>query len=159
MQLQSNKILFTGVLAYIGTPSNKPPSGARGHRVLLTSEAALEALPTLPGCNVNYTENGHRIDLKHGIIEEAVILDDMLVVSGYLYKDKLSELSPELIPHLEANAALYGMSYELIDAHVSNLRAEIWELTKVTFVGAAVLLKHCAAYENTTFCISTKEAL
>ena len=34
-----------------------------------------------------------------------------------------------------------GMSYELADARVEDMRAEVWKLTRVTFTGAAILLE------------------
>jgi hypothetical protein len=44
-----------------------------------------------------------------------------------------------------------GMSYELADARVEDLRAEVWKLTRVTFTGAAILLREKAAYRATSF--------
>jgi hypothetical protein len=44
-----------------------------------------------------------------------------------------------------------GMSYELADAQVADMRAEIWKLTKATFTGAAILLREKAAYRATSF--------
>ena len=44
-----------------------------------------------------------------------------------------------------------GMSYELADARVEDMRAEVWKLTKVTFTGAAILLRDKAAYRATSF--------
>jgi hypothetical protein len=43
------------------------------------------------------------------------------------------------------------MSYELADAQVADMRAEIWKLTKATFTGAAILLRDKAAYRATSF--------
>jgi hypothetical protein len=44
-----------------------------------------------------------------------------------------------------------GMSYELADARVEDMRAEVWKLTRVTFTGAAILLREKAAYRATSF--------
>ena len=44
-----------------------------------------------------------------------------------------------------------GMSWELADAHVEDMRAEVWTLTRATFTGAAILLREKAAYRNTSF--------
>jgi hypothetical protein len=44
-----------------------------------------------------------------------------------------------------------GMSYELADALVEDMRASVWRLTKVTFTGAAILLREKAAYGKTSF--------
>ena len=43
-----------------------------------------------------------------------------------------------------------GLSYEVADARVRDIRAHIWMLDEVTFTGAAILLKKKAAYENTS---------
>ena len=43
------------------------------------------------------------------------------------------------------------MSYELADAHVDDMRASEWRLNRVTFTGAAILLRSKAAYRNTSF--------
>jgi hypothetical protein len=44
-----------------------------------------------------------------------------------------------------------GMSYELADAHVADMRAQVWTLTRATFTGAAILLREKAAYRSTSF--------
>jgi hypothetical protein len=44
-----------------------------------------------------------------------------------------------------------GMSYELADAHVADMRAAVWTLTRATFTGAAILLRAKAAYRATSF--------
>ena len=43
------------------------------------------------------------------------------------------------------------MSYELADAHVADMRAQVWTLTRATFTGAAILLRDKAAYQDTSF--------
>jgi hypothetical protein len=43
------------------------------------------------------------------------------------------------------------MSYELADAHVADMRADVWTVTRAMFTGAAVLLREKAAYRNTSF--------
>src|ERR1700755_932244 len=49
-----NRLPFEGVLTLIDTPSDKPPSGSRGHRVILPRAAAEAALPSLLGMAVDY---------------------------------------------------------------------------------------------------------
>jgi hypothetical protein len=44
-----------------------------------------------------------------------------------------------------------GMSYELADAHVADMRSTVWTLTRATFTGAAILLRNKAAYTRTSF--------
>jgi hypothetical protein len=49
-----------------------------------------------------------------------------------------------------------GMSYELADAQVADMRAPVWRLTRATFTGAAILLREKAAYRGTSFCIGRR---
>ncbi len=71
-----------------------------------------------------------------------------LVVRGYLYARDFPEVSRAIAAH--APEAM-GMSYELADARVEDMRAEVWKLTRVTFTGAAILLREKAAYLGTSF--------
>src|SRR6266478_6420247 len=42
-----------------------------------------------------------------------------------------------------------GMSYEIADARVADVRSQVWTLTHVTFTGAAILRRNKAAYRDT----------
>ena len=42
-----------------------------------------------------------------------------------------------------------GMSYEITDALVNDIKAAVWVLNRVTFTGAAVLRRDKAAYGAT----------
>ena len=44
-----------------------------------------------------------------------------------------------------------GLSYEVSDAIVEDMKARVWKLTDVTFTGAALLLREKAAYGQTWF--------
>jgi len=76
-----------GVLTVVNTPSDKAPSGARGHRVMLTRDAVENALPSLLGMAVDYRPgwDGHDARCKIGIVTEANLKGKKLVVKGYLY--------------------------------------------------------------------------
>lgn len=145
-----NRVPFEGVLTRVDAPSDKAPSGARGHRVVLTHDAAEAALPSLLGMAVDFKAgwDGHDAKQKCGIITSAVIEGDAVRVSGYLFARDFAEMMQEM--HAHGDDAL-GMSYELADAHVEDMRAETWRLTKATFTGAAILLRTKAAYRNTSF--------
>jgi hypothetical protein len=145
-----NRVPFEGVLTLVDSPSDKAPSGARGHRVVLTRDAAETALPSLLGMAVDFKAgwDGHDAKQKCGIITSASIEGDAVHVSGYLFARDFAEMMTEMQAH--GDEAL-GMSYELADAHVENMRAEIWRLTRATFTGAAILLRTKAAYRNTSF--------
>ena len=150
-----NRVPFEGVLTLVDEPSNRPPSGARGHRVILTREAALAALPSLMGMAVDYAPgwDGHDARRKCGIITQADVEANRLRVSGYLFGKDFPEVEDRM---RRGTAGMMGMSYEIADAHVEDMNAEIWKLTRATFTGAAILLREKAAYRNTSFQLAEK---
>jgi hypothetical protein len=52
-----------------------------------------------------------------------------------------------------------GMSYELADARVRDVRSPVWMLDEVTFTGAAILLRTKAAYGNTWIEVEAEGAM
>jgi hypothetical protein len=117
---------------------------------MLTREAADKALPSLLGMAVDYRPgwDGHDARRKIGLLTEASITGNRLVVRGYIYARDF----PEVAQTIEAQKpGEMGMSYELADARVEDMRADIWKLTRVTFTGAAILLREKAAYRATSF--------
>jgi hypothetical protein len=148
-----NRTPFEGVLTLVDEASTRPPSGARGHRVILTQDAARAALPSLLGMAVDYAPkwDGHDARAKCGIITEADVIGNQLQVRGYLFGRDF----PEVVQQLRQSEAVHmGMSYELANAHVADMQAEVWTLTRATFTGAAILLREKAAYRNTSFRLS-----
>src|SRR6202041_1170283 len=143
-----NRLPFEGVLTLVDVASDKAPSGAKGHRVVLTREAAEAALPSLLGMAVDYKAgwDGHDARQKCGIITSAELDGKRLTVAGFVF----SRDFPEIEQRLGMEGAM-GMSYELADAHVADMRAQIWTLTRATFTGAAILLRAKAAYQSTGF--------
>lgn len=174
-----NRVPFRGVLAPVDLPSDRPPEGANGHRVVLTRAAAERALPSLLGMALDYLPalSGHDERRKVGIITEAEVavgrwpLADghtpvskdqrptandksaALVISGYLYARDF----PDLIRELRSNAAALGLSYEITEARVEDVRASAWVLTEVIFTGAAILRREKAAYANTSIELAEAE--
>jgi len=144
-----NRLPFEGVLTLVDTPSDKAPNGSRGHRVILTRSAAEAALPSLLGMAVDYKAgwDGHDARQKCGIITAAELDGNRITVAGYLYARDF----PEMEETIQASSTRMGMSYELADAHVADMRAPIWTLTRATFTGAAILLRDKAAYTRTSF--------
>src|SRR4051812_28674972 len=71
-----NRLPFRGVLTILDAPSDRPPAGARGHRVVLTRAAAEAALPSLIGMAVDFTAafDGHDARRKVGIVTSAEIV-------------------------------------------------------------------------------------
>lgn len=163
-----NRLPFRGVLTLVDTPSDRPPSGARDHRVLLTRQAAERALASLLGMALDYTPalDAHDAKRKVGIITSAEVIElsvascqlagrrsdnrqlttgNCIAVSGYIFAKDF----PEVVRELRWNPARLGMSYELSDATVQDVNARIWTLTDVTFTGAAILRRDKAAYSQT----------
>jgi hypothetical protein len=143
-----NRLPFEGVLTLVDVASDRAPSGARGHRVLLTRAAAEAALPSLLGMAVDYKAgwDGHDARQKCGIITTAELDGRRLVVGGFLFAKDF----PEIEQRLGLEGAM-GMSYELAEAHVADMRQQVWTLTRATFTGAAILLREKAAYQATSF--------
>ena len=145
-----NRIPFEGVLTTVDEASTRPPSGAKGHRVVLTAKAAAEALPSLLGMAIGFTPgyDGHDVRRKCGLITEANVVGRELRVAGYVYGRDF----PEVVKQLDTGApGSMGMSYELADALVEDMTAEVWTVTRAMFTGAAVLLRDKAAYRGTSF--------
>ncbi|HEX4021632.1 MAG TPA: hypothetical protein VHX63_10835 [Acidobacteriaceae bacterium] len=145
-----NRVPFEGVLTLVDVPSDRAPSGSRGHRVVLTKAAAEAALPSLLGMAVDFRPNwdGHDARTKCGILTEADLVGQRLTVGGYLYGRDFPEVEEKL---RQLPPGSMGMSYELADAHVEDMRASVWRLTRATFTGAAILLRDKAAYRQTAF--------
>jgi hypothetical protein len=150
-----NRVPFEGILTVVNAASDRAPAGARGHRVMLTREAAEKALPSLLGMAVDYRPgwDGHDARRKIGLLTEANVTGERLLVRGYLYARDF----PEVARAIEAHAPeAMGMSYELADARVEDMRSEVWKLIRVTFTGAAILLRDKAAYRGTSFRMTKK---
>lgn len=154
-----NRLPFEGVLTLADAPSDRPPSGARGHRVLLTSEAVERALPSLLGMALDYSPGLDRHDARRkvGIITSADLEPGLnntrkLAVSGYLFAQDF----PELVREMRAPQQL-GMSYEIADAQVADIHAQVWVIVGFTFTGAAMLRRDKAAYGSTWIKLQTSE--
>jgi hypothetical protein len=155
MKNHPNRLPFRGVLTILDAPSDRPPAGARGHRVVLTRAAAEAALPSLIGMAVDFTAgfDGHDARRKVGIITSADIKEGnktTIEVAGYIFARDF----PEVVRELQTAKDL-GMSYEVADAAVEDIRAPVWKLTAVTFTGAAILRRSKAAYQQTSISIVT----
>jgi hypothetical protein len=163
-----NRMGFRGVLTTVDAASDKSPSGARGHRVLLTRRAAEDAIPSLMGMGLDYSPALDRHDARRkiGVITRAEIVGHAIEVGGFLYARDFPEIVKEIgrsergsrnisanatSPRNEAGGARsgLGMSYEIADALVEDIKASIWVLNRVTFTGAAVLRRDKAAYRAT----------
>lgn len=148
-----NRREFQGVLTAVERASDKPPSGARGHRVLLTAVAAERAIPSLLGMGIDYAPEFDRHDARRkvGVITRAELTGEnrrqrKLAVEGFLYAKDF----PEIVGEIAARGAgELGMSYEIAEVRVADVEATVWIVTDFTFTGAAVLRREKAAYQDT----------
>ncbi len=148
-----NRREFRGVLTTVDVASDRPPSGARGHRVLLAGEAVERALPSLLGMAVDYRPDldGHDARCKVGIITEAELRrrpsgGQRLEIAGYLFAKDFPEVVAEIG---RQGRALLGMSYEIAEVRVADTSADVWLVRSFAFTGAAVLRRASAAYGET----------
>jgi hypothetical protein len=93
-----NRRYFHGVLAILDQSSDKAPSGARGHKVLLTRSAAENGLQSLLGMALDYSPRLDRHDARRkiGIITSANVNGCELRVSGFLYERDFPEIVTEI---------------------------------------------------------------
>lgn len=144
-----NRVPFCGVLTRVDEPSTKPPGGSDGHRVLIPRALAESRLHTLIGMAVDCDDalENHEPQRKIGIITEATIDGNDVLVSGYLYEKDF----PHEVSRIRAKGRQgdMGMSFEIADVIVKDTSAGIWELEDFVFTGAAILDRHTAAYANT----------
>lgn len=162
-----NREGFRGVLTLVDVASDRPPAGARGHRVVLTRGAAEAALASLLGMGLDYAPSLDRHDARRkvGVITRAEIVGRQVELGGYLFAKDFPEIVKEIGRSAPSDSAEsrwlreahaqarskggLGMSYEIADARVADVRAKVWTLTQVTFTGAAILRRDKAAYRDT----------
>jgi hypothetical protein len=160
-----NRLPFNGILTLVGIASQRSPTGARGHRVMLTRAATDQALPSLLGMAVDYAPAlaGHDARRKIGIITEATITPmpqskttastGQISVNGYLFAHDF----PDVVEEIRAQpTGTLGMSYEIANITVPNQEALIWAVTGFTFTGAAILRRDKAAYPQTWIALRTQ---
>jgi len=93
-----NRTAFRGVLTVVDAASTRAPSGAKGHRVILSRAAAEAALPSLIGMALDFAPSfeGHDERRKVGVITHADIVGRNLEVGGYLYAKDFPEIVDEI---------------------------------------------------------------
>jgi hypothetical protein len=147
--MHPNKVPFIGSMPIIGVMSDRCPAGARGHRVLMPAEAVETALPSLVGMALSWKDGleGHDNSAKIGVIESAEIFRNEVVITGFVWAYD----QRKAIESITASEEPLGLSYEIHAAHVDDMRAEVYNISRFLFTGVAVLLRERAAYRNTYF--------
>lgn len=172
-----NRVGFRGVLTMVDVASDRAPSGSRGHRVVLTRKSAEAAIPSLLGMALDYAPSFDRHDMRRkvGVITRAEVVGRAIEIGGFLYARDFPEVVAEIEKTAVSSQPLrhsaqgrlsaaigkgrpveagrgrgqLGMSYEIADAQIEDMKARVWVLNKVTFTGAAILRRDKAAYQGT----------
>ncbi len=149
-----NKMPFQATLLVCDEPSDKPPHGAQGHRILVTSEVAKSKLSGLPGMAVNYDPSDmdeHATQNKVGVITKAWMSGPEVKIAGFVWKKDFPKAERDL------KRKDLGTSMELADVYVKNEHANIWELNDFEFTGATILKRNAAAYTKTSLSASKEK--
>lgn len=151
-----NKMPFSGILTYLGVPSDQPPGGSGGLRVLIPVEIGVSAVESLIGVPVNLAASmdDHDTDAVVGVIDDAHIGEPTdkgtpIHVSGHIFAKSFSDEAYAI----KASQQTLGFSYE-----TAKTRLEIGDYngekvavaTALVFTGAAILYKNAAAYQSTS---------
>jgi hypothetical protein len=93
-----NRAEFRGVLTVVDIPSQRSPSGANGHLVMLTREAAEAALPSLLGMAMDYSPTWDRHDVRRkvGVITRAEVVGRNVELGGYLFARDFPDIVEEI---------------------------------------------------------------
>src|SRR5262249_17439045 len=123
--------------------------------------------PSLLGMGLGYAPalDRHDVRRKVGVITRAEIVGRRVAVGGFLYARDFPEIVAEIgksalrahrhsreLAGTRAGAPaphLLGMSYEIADAQIEDIKAKVWVLNALTFTGAAILRQEKAAYSGT----------
>lgn len=147
-----NKMAFSGVLTKIDEPSNEPPGGSSGRRIIVTREAAEKALGSLLGMGVDFSPmfSGHDTKAKIGIITSANIVGNAIEIEGFVYAADF----PEVAASIKSLQSALGFSFEAERILVEDPGADILRIIQLEFTGAAILRKDAAAYQTTSLAAS-----
>jgi hypothetical protein len=143
-----NKMPFSGTLTKIDEPSDEPPGGSSGRRIIVTREAAEKALGSLLGMGVDFSPmfSGHDTQAKIGLISSANIVGNAIEISGFIYASDF----PEVAASIKSLQSALGFSFEAERIRVEDPGADILRITELVFTGAAILRKDKAAYQTTS---------
>ena len=126
------------------------------------------AIPSLLGMGLGYAPalDRHDVRRKVGVITRAEIVGKRIEVGGFLYARDFPEIVAEIgrspsrsagirvdgaaDKSVRSTRAALGMSYEIADAQIEDIKAKVWVLNQLTFTGAAILRQEKAAYSGTS---------
>lgn len=151
-----NKMPFSGVVAYVDTPTDGSPCGANGMKVVFAREAVVQALQTFIGMGVNcvYDEGafadpaqcltGHDERFKIGVVESAELIGNEIHVKGFLWCYDFSDVAFMIRNNKES----LGFSVEVVATDVEE-KDGFLVVNKVVFTGVAIMYRNLAAFKST----------
>jgi hypothetical protein len=122
-----NRAGFSGVLTMVDVPSQRAPSGAKGHLVVLTKKAAEAALPSLLGMALDYSPalDRHDVRCKVGVITRAEIVGRNLELGGYLFARDFPEIVEEIAKARPAGGRKLSDSFRTKLMHAGAIHAAV----------------------------------
>jgi hypothetical protein len=160
-----NKMPFSGILTYLGVPSDQPPGGSGGRKVLIPVEVGRAALDSLKGMPINLAASmdDHAPDNVIGVIEDAWIGEETdkgvpLHVRGHIFAKSF----PDEAYAIKASQAHLGFSYETARTKLEDgvYNGEPIAIARsLVFTGAAILYKRAAAYQSTSLAAKGEESI
>ena len=149
-----NRRAFQGVLTMVDVPSERAPSGAKGHLVVLTRRAAEAALPSLLGMGVDYSPalDRHDVRCKVGVITRAEIVGRNVELGGYLFARDFPEIVEEIAKSgrekgcsgFESSRERFAQSHSLREAaadHAGKRPAEVRGLRSSLHAAAREIIR------------------
>ncbi|WP_407310533.1 DUF6582 domain-containing protein [Desulfosporosinus sp. SB140] len=151
-----NKMPFSGVLTYLNVPSDLPPGGSGGLKVLIPLDVGKEAVESLKGMPVNLKSSmdDHDSQKVVGIFEDAWVGEDSgdgipIHVKGHIFAKNF----PDEAMDIKASQNDLGFSYETGKTSLESSEyngEQVAKAKKLIFTGAAILFKKSAAYQKTS---------
>lgn len=158
-----NRMPFKGVLTYFDAPSDKPPGGSGGRKVLIPSSVGISALDSLKGMGVNLAADAddHEVTHKIGVITDAytgqlTAKGLEVIVEGHIFARDF----PHEASTVKLNQSSLGFSYETANTLLASEEIngeEVAVAKSLVFTGAAILYKKAAAYQNTSIAASANK--
>ena len=155
-----NKMLWTGIVCRVGSPSTYAPCGTGGKLLVLTEEAATAAAPSMVNMPLNCewpddfwnseaheeAMTGHDLDNVIGTVTEAKVDNGAFICSGIIWKQNFPDVA------YLVNNAVESLGFS-IEGNINSATEddETVTATDIVFTGLATLWKKCAAWQNTEF--------
>jgi hypothetical protein len=148
-----NKTPFNGILTRLDEPSDNPLHGSHGKCVVLPTSVAEDALSSLLGMAIDFTDDleGHDVKKKIGLITEANIVGNAIEIAGFFYGADF----PSEVKRIQAEKSQLGFSYEA-QVSLRSMNDNPLVVKNCVFTGAAVLYKDCAAYTTTSLAANSE---